>query len=79
MESIYGMENMSRSDAGARMNKAYEKEVLAVARVTYEVRKAGLTRPSWFCPLLVWLGERMVRSGNRLKIQNSPRPSVRAR
>lgn len=79
MESMYGMENMSRSEAGARMNKAYEKEVLNVARVSYEVRNAGLTRPSWFCPLLVWLGERMVHSGNRLKVQNSPRPSVRAR
>jgi hypothetical protein len=79
MESMYGMENMSKCESGARMNKAYEKEVLNVARVSYEVRDAGLTRPSWFCPLLVWLGEKMVHSGNRLKVQNSPRPSVRAR
>ncbi len=79
MESMYGMENMSKSETGARMNKAYEKEVLNVAKVSHEVRKAGLTRSSWFCSLLVWLGERMVHSGNRLRVQNSPRPPVRAR
>lgn len=79
MESMYGMENMSRSEAAARVNKAYEKEILNVAKVSYEVRNAGLNRPSWFSSLLVWLGERMIHSGNRLKVQNSPRPSVKMR
>ena len=78
MDSMYGTENMGKNETGARMNQSHEKEMLAVARTSLELRQAGLVRPAWYCCLLVRFGELMVSLGNHLKVRYSTQRVHRA-
>jgi hypothetical protein len=73
------MENMSKNETYERINKNFEKEILGVARVSQELRQAGLVRPAWYCPLLRGLGGWLVSLGNHLKTHNSTQPTLGAR
>jgi hypothetical protein len=73
------MDGMGKQNTYERINKDFEKEILGVARVSNELKEAGLLREAWYCCLLVRLGELMISFGTRLKINYSPRPRLRAR
>ena len=66
MESIFGMENMAREAATARMIQAYENEIRDFARVSNLVRQSVPMRRAWYCPLLVHTGEALINMGTRL-------------
>jgi hypothetical protein len=79
MESIFGMENIGKDATLVRINQAYEKEILAVARVSNMVRQTGQIRPAWYGPMLARLGDVLVSSGMRLKTYYSIQHAYRAR
>jgi hypothetical protein len=79
MESIFGMENMSKDATHVRMNQVYEEEILAVSKVSNMVRQIGQIRPVWYGPILARLGDVLVSSGTRLKTYYSIQHAYRAR
>ena len=72
------MESMGRQNTYERINKDFEKEILGVARVSNELKEAGLLRAAWYCCLLVRLGETLVSMGTHLKVRYSARSMSRA-
>lgn len=79
MDSMFGTENMGKNETGVRLNQSYQKEMLAVARTSLELKQAGLVRPAWYCPLLRGLGGLLVSLGTHLKTHNSTEPTLDAR
>jgi hypothetical protein len=70
------MENMSRNETYERLNKNFGEEAQEAARVSQELRQAGLVRPAWYCPLLRGLGVLLVSIGTHLKTHNSTQPTL---
>ena len=79
MESIFGIENMGKDATHVQMNQAYEREILAVARVSNLIRQMTRTALSWYGSILARLGDMLVSSGTRLKTHYSIPAVYRAR
>jgi hypothetical protein len=57
---------MGNESAQVRINQSCEKEILAVSRSSYLVRKSKQGRPAWYGPILARLGDMLVESSTRL-------------
>ncbi|MBI5962304.1 MAG: hypothetical protein HY863_02415 [Chloroflexi bacterium] len=79
MESLFGMENMARGAATARMIKSYEKEIREAARVVDMIKQSEPFRAAWYCPLLERVGVVMISLGTRLKKNYSTDHALRSR
>ena len=71
MESLFGLENMAKEAAVARMIRSYEQEIHEVARVSHLIKQSFPARPAWYSPLLAGFGGMLISFGTRLKARYS--------
>ena len=71
--------NMTREEVVAMMIHDHHKELREIARVANMVGQSRPIRPTWYCPLLVRVGNALVAFGMHLKTRYSIQPMLRAR
>jgi hypothetical protein len=71
--------NMAREADFAMMIQDHQTELREIARVANMVRQSRPIHLTWYCPLLVRLGNALIAFGTHLKTRYSIQPMLHAR
>jgi hypothetical protein len=79
MQSISGLENMANEMLVMSMVRDYEKDMQEIARVSHMLKESRPVRPAWSCPLMLYVGNKMISLGKRINAHYSVDPILRTR